>query len=392
MAGIYETLKQGNDEKFARQVALAKTPSQMAGVMARGAVDDVGALVAAPMIGVAGFAGDMYKAAKNLGSGFVGLEPEQPAAPTATTPAAPAAAPAAPPKVVSPEGPYPMSLPSNTPIGTSAPTEPATPAAETGVRAVALPAGTNFGGKDLGGQKLFTNVAGNDAAVAGLSAANAPQGAAQVNSMPAPKVTPVAAGPTPQFAALQQGLMQQYNDARQVVAEGSNRDGYKMGDVTKSLATMQNLGSIINSTNQMTSSMYGADAGMLNHAADNAARVGIANASNATELTKSDIAGQYALQGHKITADGAITLASHKAGLEKTTPEGQLASIKAQREALGLSDDLGVSAEYRRANKFAPSYAEVKDVAGNVVGVRRNASIVPLTQEDRDALTPPKRK
>ena len=313
---------------------------------------------------------------------------DEPALSTPTAAPAPAAtataAPAAPPKVLTPEGPYPMSTPSNPNFGTAPPTTPVVPAGETGVRAFKMD----------NGQKMFTNVDGNAAAVAGLSAANAPAGAAVANSMPAPKVAPAApsVAMNPALVNMQQQLMSQFQAAQDVVSQGSNRAGYKMGDVTKALGTMQHLNTAMSSVNNLVGQTYGVDAGMVNHTADNAARIGIANAGNATELTKADVAGQYALQGHKLTADGAINLATHKAGLEKTTPEGILNGIKAKQAELTLKDDLSQTTAQRIENRFAPTHKILTDASGNYVGMQRNGNVLGLNPQDRAALTTPKKE
>lgn len=308
----------------------------------------------------------------------------EPPAPAATTVAP--TTPAAPPKVIPPSGgeTYPMSVPSNTPIGVGA-TPPAVPAGETGVRAFKMD----------NGQKMFTNVDGNAAAVAGLSAANAPAGAAVANSMPAPKVAPAApsVAMNPALVNMQQQLMSQFQNAQDVVAQGSNRDGYKMGDVTKAGMLMQNLNTAMSSINNLTGQTYGVDAGMVNHAADNTARVGIANAGNQTELLKADVAGQYALRGHKLTADGALNLATHKAGLEKTTPDGILALAKAEEVRQLTADKKPLSAAQRLALLHPDPITYDKDpITGltrgrNVGGVYQGVSDAELLDQQRVAAT-----
>lgn len=305
----------------------------------------------------------------------------EPPAP-ATTTVAPTT-PAAPPKVIPPSGgeTYPMSVPSNTPIGVGA-TTPAVPAGETGVRAFKMD----------NGQKMFTNVDGNAAAVAGLSAANSPN---VVNSMPAPKVAQATPGVAmnQRLVDMQQQLMSQFQAAQDVVAQGKNRQGYQMGDIGKAMATMQALNTTMASNNNLTGQMYGVDAGMVNHAADNTARIGIANAGNQTELLKADVAGQYALQGHKLTADGALNLASHKAELGETTPEGILALAKAEEVRQLTADKKRLSAAQRLALLHPDPITYDKDpITGltrgrNVGGVYQGVSDSELLDQQRVAAT-----
>ena len=207
----------------------------------------------------------------------------------------------------------------------------------------------------------------------------------------APVAAPIKA-PTmnPVIMEQQQNLMAQIANAQSVVQAGSNRDGYKMGDVTKALATMNSLSPLVSSSNNLMSATYGVDAGMVNHAADNTTRLSISDAGNQTELAKTDLAGQYGVQGRIIDNEAATELVSTKANAEAATPSGQLAAFGALLKKQELEDNTLLSPQQRIDARFAPSYGVLTDNQGNPVGLRRNAAVQPFSPEDRVNLAPPK--
>ncbi len=156
--------------------------------------------------------------------------------------------------------------------------------------------------------------------------ANAPRGVynaqntpgAVGSDTPAAAVAPAVRAPVMNegLLAAQQNILRQINDAQAVVSAGSNRDGYKMGDVTKALMTMNMLNPTLNSVNGLVGQSYGVDASMFNHAADNVARTNIATMGNQTEVAKTNLAGQYALQKGVADNQAALGLATHKAALD----------------------------------------------------------------------------
>lgn len=308
MAGIYETLKQGNDEKFAQQTALVQSPMQALGVAARGAVNDIGAIVATPMIGVSNAVGDAWQGAKNFRAGFSGLP--SPAAPVVKpTPATPPVT-AAPTVAAAPTGLHtPESLKALEQSGLARPQTLGVdgaykPATATGARGV------------YNEQTVPGAVASPTAALAQPTAAMKP---------------PVM---NPALLDTQAQLLNTINQAQAVVAAGSNRDGYKMGDVTKGLLTMQNMSPMLNSVNNLIGQTYGTDAGMVNHTLDSTTRSNIAAASNATELAKTKMAGEFGLQKGIADNEAAAALATHKTALEYDTPAGKKAIADAARTAL----------------------------------------------------------
>ncbi len=338
MAGILDTLKQSNDERLAQQSALVKTPMQSVGVAARGAVNDVGALVAAPMIGVAGVAKDAYEGLKNFGAGFTGLKAD---------------APAAPPKVITPD-----------------------------VSAAAQ--------KTIDATPMVPTAAPDkfDAAVAAATKGNyTAQTAPQAIGVSTPVAAPVAAKPAamPQVAMntaimeQQQNLMAQIAAAQQVVAAGSNRDGYKMGDVTKGIATMQALSPLVASSNNLLAANYGVDAGIINHTADNVTRTNISNAGNATEMAKTDLAGRFGIEGRALDNEAAVALAERKAALESASPQGQAQTVEAMTKARILKDTenlTGVGRAMATQGKY--NIDQVKDgTTGNMLGAFVNGVYVP---------------
>lgn len=160
-----------------------------------------------------------------------------------------------------------------------------------------------------------------------------------------PVVAPVA--PTIKAPTLNADLMQQRQDlmtqiaaAQGVVQAGSNRDGYKMGDVTKALATMNALSPLVNATGQLVANTYGTDAGVLTHSMDNTARVGIADAGNQTEIAKTQMVTAANAEGRAADAAAGIALANHKAALEAQSPSGAKALTDAQLGQLKLQSIL----------------------------------------------------
>ena len=287
------------------------------------------------------------------------------------------AAPAAPPKVVG----HP---PATTPAAT---TPAATTPGSADIRSFVMPPGTMFGGKDLGGQKMFTNLGSDAAAIAGTQAA-APAATVPVSK---PAVPTMNAGILEQ----QQNLMAQIAAAQQVVSAGSNRDGYKMGDVTKALATMQALSPLVASSNNLLAANYGTDAGIINHTADNVARTNIANAGNATEMAKADLSGQYGVLGHNITAQANMQLAQQKAVLDAMSPAGQKALVEAQTAKRNFDDTAGIAggaARVRAVMGKAQDFQQVKDSLGVTRGRMVDGVYVPFTDAENNQIAPPPKK
>lgn len=315
MAGIYETLAQSNADRLAQQAALAQTPAQKAGVAVRGAIDDVGAVVATPLIGAAGIASDAWTGAKNFGAGVVGLS--APPKVTATPTAAPGVADA---------------KATGDAIKQKYFTAPPADFDAT-VKAAAL---TN-----LGATPPVTVNQGTAFNPTPLTA-NAPRGVYNSENTPGavgsntatPAAAPAMRAPAMNegLLAAQQNIMRQIGDAQAVVSAGSNRDGYKMGDVTKALMTMNALNPTLNSINGLMGQSYGVDASMFNHAADNTTRTNIATASNANEIAKTHIAGGYGLQKAVEDNKAATALATHKAVLDANSPAGQAKQAQALRD------------------------------------------------------------
>ena len=233
------------------------------------------------------------------------------------------------------------------------------------------------------GANKFSDLASPGYTQIGTSAPTAPT--------PAPVAAPIKA-PTmnPVIMEQQQNLMAQIANAQSVVQAGSNRDGYKMGDVTKALATMNSLSPLVSSSNNLMSATYGVDAGMVNHAADNTTRLSISDAGNQTELAKTDLAGQYGIQGRVLDNEAAYALVDTKAKAEAATPSGQLAAFGALLKKQELEDNTLLSPQQRIDARFAPSYGVLTDNQGNPVGLRRNAAVQPFSPEDRVNLAPPK--
>ena len=225
-------------------------------------------------------------------------------------------------------------------------------------------------------------------------------GVTRAGAVQAPAATvPVAkpAAPTMNAGILeqQQNLMAQIAAAQQVVSAGSNRDGYKMGDVTKGIATMQALSPLVASTNNLLAANYGVDAGIINHTADNVARTNIANAANATEMAKTDLSGQYGVLGHEITAQANAQLAQQKAVLDAMSPAGQKALVEAQTAKRNFDDTAGIAdgaARVRAVMGKAQDFQQVKDSLGVTRGRMVDGVYVPFTDAENNQITPPPKK
>lgn len=240
------------------------------------------------------------------------------------------------------------------------------------------------------------------AAVAAKSAANSFSdrnlpGTTNIGAFAAPAVATPTAAPAvkqpafnPALVEQQQNLMAQINAAQQVVQQGSNRDGYKMGDIGKAMQTMQALSPLVNSTNNLIASAYGADAGILTHGMDNATRTGIADAGNATEMAKAGVAANTAIQGHQITAAGNMALADRKAVLEANMPAGQKALVDAEIARFRLSNAKTGNIGANLALDGKQDVQQVKSgTTGNLAGVMVNGKLVPLQGEDTAIFNPP---
>jgi len=192
---------------------------------------------------------------------------------------------------------------------------------------------------------------------------------------PAAAAVPVAkpAVPTMNTAIMeqQQNLMAQIAAAQGVVQAGSNRDGYKMGDIGKAMATMNALSPLVASSNNLMAANYGVDAGIINHTADNVTRTNISNAGNATEMAKTDLAGQYGVQGRIIDNEAAASLVDLKAKAEAATPQG----IKALQEAYRLAMENGAIRTGGFGAVRAPQYHYSSDpTSGKVTEVWENGA------------------
>ena len=265
------------------------------------------------------------------------------------------------------------------------PPDPATPAAPPKVvghppattPAATTPAATTPGSADI---RSFVMPPGTQAA--------APAATVPVSK---PAVPTMNAGILEQ----QQNLMAQIAAAQQVVSAGSNRDGYKMGDVTKGIATMQALSPLVASTNNLLAANYGVDAGIINHTADNVARTNIANAANATEMAKTDLSGQYGVLGHEITAQANMQLAQQKAVLDAMSPAGQKALVEAQTAKRNFDDTAGIAdgaARVRAVMGKAQDFQQVKDSLGVTRGRMVDGVYVPFTDAENNQITPPPKK
>lgn len=215
---------------------------------------------------------------------------------------------------------------------------------------------------------------------------------------PAAAAVPVAkpAAPTMNTAIMeqQQNLMAQIAAAQGVVQAGSNRDGYKMGDVTKGIATMQALSPLVASSNNLMAANYGVDAGIINHTADNVTRTNISNAGNATEMAKADLAGQYGVAGHKLTAQANMQLAQQKAQLDALSPAGQKALVEANTAARNFNDTAGLAGaeRVRAVMGKAQDFQQVKDGIGVTRGRMVDGKYVPFVDNEINQIAPPPKK
>ena len=308
--------------------------------------------------------------AKDVAAGAFGL-----------TPAAPAAAPTAPPTVVGQTPAAPTSTQalldktantiSNTPIDAV----PSNKFDDVVAAVAAKSAGNSFSDTGINGS---VNI--------GATPIAAPAAAA-VAKPAAPALNPV-------IMEQQQALMAQIAAAQGVVQAGSNRDGYKMGDVTKALATMNHLSPLVASSNNLMGANYGADAGIINHTADNVTRTDISNAGNATEMAKANLAGQYGVAGHEITARANLALAEQKARLDALSPAGQKALVEARTAARNFDDTAGLAGVERVRGVMgkAQDFQQVKDVTGVTRGRMVDGKYVPFVENEINQIAPPSKK
>lgn len=187
-------------------------------------------------------------------------------------------------------------------------------------------------------------------------------------------------------------LLDQINAAQGVVSAGGNRDGYKMGDVTKSLATINALSPLVNSTSGLLGNLYGADARSADVVGTNIAGQVAADARNQTELGRAQLVGQFGIEDRAAASQAAQQLAMQKAILDAISPQGQSAAAEAALKRQTFQDNILQTPEERIAARFAPSYATITDALGNAVGIRRNAAVAPFDPQDRVDLAPPQLK
>jgi len=235
-------------------------------------------------------------------------------------------------------------------------------------------------------QNNFTDF--NTPGVTRAGAVQAPAAAA------VPVAKPAAPALNPVIMEQQQQLMAQIAAAQGVVQAGSNRDGYKMGDVTKALATMNYLSPLVASSNNLMAANYGVDAGIINHTADNVTRTNISNAGNATEMAKTDLAGQYGVAGHKLTAQANMQLAQQKAQLDALSPAGQKALVEANTAARNFNDTAGLAGaeRVRAVMGKAQDFQQVKDGIGVTRGRMVDGKYVPFVDNEINQIAPPPKK
>jgi hypothetical protein len=192
----------------------------------------------------------------------------------------------------------------------------------------------------------------------------------------------------------QQALMSQIADAQEIMRAGTDRYGYKMGDITRALDTMQALAPLVSSSNNLLSSTYGTDAGVLSRHADNVVRTDIANAGNATEMAKTNLAGQYGIAGQALTAKSAAALAEQKAQLEAMSPAGRKAYIEAATAARNYDDtaELSGAERVRAVLGRTPEFQQVKDALGTPRGQLINGTYVPFSDAALNQIAPPTKK
>jgi hypothetical protein len=168
-----------------------------------------------------------------------------------------------------------------------------------------------------------------------------------------------------------------------------------MGDVTKALMTMNHLSPLVASANNLMAANYGVDAGIINHTADNVTRTNISNAGNATEMAKTDLAGQYGVAGHKLTAQANMQLAQQKAQLDALSPAGQKALVEAQIAKRNFDDTAGIAdgaARVRAVMGKAQDFQQVKDSLGVTRGRMVDGKYVPFVDNEINQIAPPPKK
>lgn len=294
MAGIYHDMMSAADDNLKRQLELAQGPAQTAGVIARGALDHIGAVAATPMVAVSNAAGDAWEGLKNFGAGFTGLG----------------------------------AVPPTPPVSSSQPQERAS---ESFVSAMSVPTGTNL--------TPSTNPFHTPESLSALGKAGASRPLiiqqapaqqqqlmpGQVPGITAPKLAPV----NPDFLAMQQDLMNQFMDAQAIVAAGTTRQGYQKGDITRALDTMAALSPVINSANNLIGNSQQTAAGMFNQGLVSNTQTATTSANNATELVKVGLQLQreQAAAAQKGLMD--MALAEMKENAEKNSPAGRKATSEA---------------------------------------------------------------
>ena len=223
--------------------------------------------------------------------------------------------------------------------------------------------------------------------------------ASAVRAATAPAPTGLSFAPRAPAAALdaellgqRQLLLDQINAAQGVVSAGSNRDGYKMGDVTKSLATINALSPLVNSTSGLLGNLYGADARSADVVGMNATQQAVGDARNQTDLWRAQLAGQFGIEDRAAASQAAQQLAMQKSILDAISPQGQSAAAEAALKRQTFQDNILQTPEERIASRYAPSYETIKDGMGNAVGIRRNAAVAPFNPQDRVDLAPPQLK
>lgn len=220
---------------------------------------------------------------------------------------------------------------------------------------------------------------------------------------PAPATAPAPTGlsfasraPAPALDAellgQRQLLLDQINAAQGIVSAGGSRDGYKMGDVTKSLATINALSPLVNSTSGLLGNLYGADARSADVVGTNTTQQAVGDARNQAELGRAQLVGQFGIADRVATSQAAQQLAMQKSILDAISPQGQSAAAEAALKRQTFQDNILQTPEERLAARYAPSYETIKDGLGNAVGVRRNAAVAPFDPQDRVDLAPPQPK
>lgn len=306
---------------------------------------------------------------KKAAAGVFGLTPSAPPTVVGQTPAAPAAAPAPAPNSVDALLNKTATTIANTPVD-AAPAVPSNKYDDV----VAAAAAKSAAAKSAAAASPGIGVNANPTAVPTI---------AQPTAKPAV--------PTMNTAIMEQqkNLMAQIAAAQQVVQQGANRDGYKMGDIGKAMQTMRALAPLVASANNLMASNYGVDAGIINHNADNATRTDIANAGNATDMAKTNLTGQYGIAGHQITAQANMALAQQKALLDANMPAGQKAMAEAEIARFRLSNAKTGNIGANLALEGKQDVQQVKSgTTGNLAGVMVNGKLVPLQGEDAAIFNP----